>query len=125
MRRAVTKTTDTLDREAVMIEFAPMIKGSIAQIQEHSKIPLDREDLIAAALTGLFEAMNHYNPARHQNFRSFAELSIRHSLQQEIKAAAEFFQHITIQPVGPAEATHHMPKLTHGFDWKGHKHNLH
>jgi DNA-directed RNA polymerase specialized sigma subunit len=125
MGRAVNKTTEAIDREAVMIEFAPLIKGSIALIQEHSKIPLDREDLIAAALTGLFEAMDHYNPASHRNFRSFAELNIRYSLQQEIKAAADFFRHVTIQPVGPAEATRHMPKLTHGFDWKGHKHNIH
>lgn len=125
MPRLSFKASRSLDREAIMIEFAPLIKGSIAQIQEHSKIPLDREDLIAAALTGLFEAMNRYNPENHRNFRAFVERNIRLSLQQEIKAAAEFFQHVTLQPVGPAEATRHEPDLTFGYDWKGHKHSLH
>jgi DNA-directed RNA polymerase specialized sigma subunit len=125
MPRSHSKHVKKLDREAVMIEFAPMIKGSIAQIQEHSRIPLDREDLIAAALTGLFEAINEYNPESHRSFHILAERSIRSCLQKEIKATADFFSHVTIQPVGPAEATHHMPELTFGYDWKGHKYNVH
>lgn len=125
MPRSNAKHHKQLDREAIMIEFAPLIKGSIAQIQEHSRIPLDREDLIAAALTGLFEALNQYNPASHRSFHVLAEKNIRSSLQREIKATAEFFNHVTIQPVGPAEATRHEPELTFGYDWKGHKYNLH
>ncbi len=125
MPRSNAKSLNNLDRESVMIEYAPMIKGSIALIQEHSRIPLDREDLIAAALTGLFEAMDQYNPKSHKSFRSLAELNIRHSLQQEIKAAADFFTHVNLQPVGPAEATKHMPELTYGYDWKGHKYHVH
>ena len=125
MGQAVRKSNIFLDRESIMIEFAPLIKLSVEHIQEHSKIPLDREDLVAAALTGLFEAMKGYDPMVDRNFRSFAELNIRRALLAEIKPAADFFQHVQLQPVGPAEATRHAPHLTYGFDWKGHKYNMH
>lgn len=125
MGQAVRKSTKILDRESIMIEFAPLIKLSVEHIQGHSKIPLDREDLVAAALTGLFEAMKSYDPMVDRNFRSFAELNIRRALLAEIKPAADFFQHVELQPVGPAEATRHEPELTYGFDWKGHKYNMH
>jgi DNA-directed RNA polymerase specialized sigma subunit len=117
--------SNTLDREAIMIEFAPIIKWSVAQIQQNSHIPLDREDLIAAALTGLFEAMQEYNPASHDSFYALAHRNIRCSLQQEIRSTAEFFKSITLKPIGPAETSKHDPNLNSGYNWKGHRFNIH
>ena len=116
------RAADTkLDRESLLIEFAPLIKDSVKHIRAHSEIPLDKDDLIAAALTGLFEAFNTFNPKRGNSFHRFAESSIRHALMLEIKPQAEFYKHIFPQPVGAAQALHHMPDLTHGYDRNGHK----
>ena len=121
MGRVRRVTEPKLDRESLLIEFAPLIKDSVKHIRAHSEIPLDREDLIAAALTGLFEAINNFDPKRGDSFRRFAETRIRQALLSEIKPQADFYKHIFLQPVGAAEALHHMPDVTHGFDWKGHK----
>jgi DNA-directed RNA polymerase specialized sigma subunit len=121
MGRARHSNTTRLDRESILIEFAPLIKDSVRIIRAHSKIPMDKEDLIAAALTGLFEAINTFDPKRGKSFQSFAESNIRQALMQEIRPQADFYKHILLQPVGAAEALHHMPDVTNGYDWKGHK----
>jgi DNA-directed RNA polymerase specialized sigma subunit len=107
----------------ILNDFAPMMKVSIDQIKDHAKVPLDPEDLLAAAVTGLLEAIKGYDPYVDRNFRKFAETSIRRAMLDEIRKTADFYQHINVQPVGPAEATHHRPKMTFGFDRKGHKYH--
>jgi RNA polymerase sigma factor (sigma-70 family) len=121
MGRARHVTEAKMDRESLLIEFAPLIKKSVKDIRAHSDIPLDTEDLIAAALIGLFEAMNTFDPKGGNSFHRYAESNIRHALIREIRPQADFYKHIFIQPVGAAEALHHMPELTHGYDRKGHK----
>jgi len=125
MGRTSARAVKFYDREAMMLEFAPLIRVSVEQIQDSSPLPLDSEDLLAAALTGLFEAIKSYDPTVDKNFRSFAELNIRRAIMAEIRPTADFFQHVQIQPVGPAEAVRHSPKLTNGYDWKGHKFKVH
>jgi RNA polymerase sigma factor (sigma-70 family) len=125
MGRAQARVTKVYDREALMVEFAPLIKFSVEQIQESNRLPLDREDLIAAALTGLFEALKHFDPSLDRDFRSFAERSIRRAIWDEVKTAVDFFHHVHLQPIGPAEAVRHHYSLTQGYDWKGHKYKMH
>jgi RNA polymerase sigma factor (sigma-70 family) len=125
MGRAHAKTVKVYDREALMAEFAPLIKVSVERIHDTSRLPLDREDLLAAAMTGLFEALKAYDPTVDRSFRSFAERSIHKAILDEIRPTADFFQHVQIQPIGPAEAVHHHEKLTYGYDWKGHKYKVH
>lgn len=125
MGRSQVKVARTYDREALMVEFAPLIKVSVDKIHEASHLPLDREDLLAAALTGLFQALKAYDPTIDKSFRSFAERSIHKAILDEIRPAADFFQHVDLQPIGPAEAVRHDQKLTFGYDWKGHKYKVH
>jgi DNA-directed RNA polymerase specialized sigma subunit len=121
MRKSALLRRPGLDRETLMREFAPLMQVSIDQIKSKARLPIDAEDLLAAAVTGLLEALKHYDPTVDRNFRSFAELRIRKAMLDEVRHIAEFYQHIRPQPVGPAEATRHMPQVTYGFDWKGHK----
>jgi DNA-directed RNA polymerase specialized sigma subunit len=121
MRKRVLMRRADLDRESLMREFAPLMRVSIDHIQSNSRLPLDADDLLAAAVTGLLEALDYYDPSVDRNFRSFAELRIRKAMLDEVRDIAEFYQHIRPQPVGPAEARRQMPKITHGFNWKGHK----
>lgn len=125
MGRAQVQIKKVYDREALMVEFTPLIKFSVEQIQESNRLPLDREDLMAAALTGLFEALKHFDPSLDRDFRSFAERSIRRAIWDEVKTSIDFFQHVHLQPIGPAEAIRHHFSLTNGYDWKGHKYKIH
>lgn len=125
MGRVQAKAVKVYDREALMVEFAPLIKVSVERIYDASRLPLDREDLLAAALTGLFEALKNYDPTVDKSFRTFAERSIHRAILDEIRPTADFFQHVQIQPIGPAEAVRHHQKLTFGYDWKGHKYKMH
>jgi len=125
MGRSYVKTVKEYDREALLQEFAPLIKVSVERIHEMSQLPLDREDLLAAAMTGLFEALKGFDPTIDRSFRSFAERSIHKAILDEIKPTADFFQHVHLQPIGPAEAIRHHQKLTFGYDWKGHKYKVH
>jgi RNA polymerase sigma factor (sigma-70 family) len=125
MGRSYVKTVKEYDREALLKEFAPLIKVSVERIHESSRLPLDREDLLAAAMTGLFEALKGFDPTIDRSFRSFAERSIHKAILDEIKPTADFFQHVHLQPIGPAEAIRHHQKLTFGYDWKGHKYKVH
>jgi DNA-directed RNA polymerase specialized sigma subunit len=121
MGTSAVKKIRVSERDAVLREFTALMRVSIDHIREHSRVPIEEEDLLAAAVTGLLEAMRGYDPSVDRSFRSFAELSMRRAMLDEVRRAADFYHHIKIQPVGPAEATHHAPKLTFGFDRKGHK----
>ena len=51
------------DYNLLMKEYAPLIMVSVDQISRHNKLPLDHDDLVAAALTGLFEALEKFDPS--------------------------------------------------------------
>lgn len=125
MGRAQAKLNRVFDREALMMEFAPWIDVSIDRIRNSTRCPLDREDLFAAAVTGLFEALEHYDPMVDKSFKSFAERSMQRALIDEVRPTADFFQHVQLQPVGPAEALKSQTGMRSGYDRKGHKYRIH
>lgn len=75
------------DRAQIVVQHVPLAR-SIAR-RMHRRLPpgVDLDDLVSAAVTGLLEAADRYDPSRSASFRTFASHRIRGAVVDALRGA--------------------------------------
>lgn len=74
------------DREALILEFLPLVKHLARRIL--SKLPpsVELNDLIGAGVMGLIDAVDKFDPSRNVRFKTYAEIRIRGAILDSLRA---------------------------------------
>ncbi len=75
-----------LDVEALVVEFAPIMRHMAQRLAFRLPPTLAVEDLIHAGVIGLMDAASKFDPAREVRFKTYAEYRIRGAMLDEIRA---------------------------------------
>ena len=72
-------------RDRLVVNYSPLVKYVAARISGRMAGPLDQEDVVAAGLFGLLNAVETYDPDRRTKFESYAISKIRWSILDELR----------------------------------------
>lgn len=89
MRDVVTEqrlTKTEAERERIIREFIPVIRGMAHRLAFRLPAHLDAQDLVSAGVIGLMDAMTKYDASREAKFKTYAEFRIRGAMLDEIRA---------------------------------------
>lgn len=75
----------TFDRNAMILEFYPLVKSIAYRLVSRFPSNIDVEDLINVGALGLIDAIDRYNPERQESFKAYAELRIRGAIIDELR----------------------------------------
>lgn len=81
-------TSETLkpsEMDALLEEFAPMIRMIAQRLAFRLPSSLDIDDLIHAGVIGLMNALDRYDPSINTRFKTYAEFRIRGAMLDEIR----------------------------------------
>jgi RNA polymerase sigma factor for flagellar operon FliA len=68
-----------------VVNYSPLVKYVAGRISGRTAGPLDQEDVVAAGLFGLLNAVETYDPGRLTKFESYAISKIRWSILDELR----------------------------------------
>jgi RNA polymerase sigma factor for flagellar operon FliA len=74
------------ERDALIIAHLPLVKYLVARIVPQLPSHVDPQDLTGAAVIGLINAANRYDPARGVLFKTFAEQHVRGTILDELRS---------------------------------------
>lgn len=74
-----------LMRTKIILDHAPLIKFITNQIINRLPSNVDQNDLFSAGLIGLIDAIDKYDPARDNKFKTYAEFRIRGAILDELR----------------------------------------
>ncbi len=72
-------------RDRLVVNYSPLVKYVAGRISGRMAGPLDQEDVVAAGLFGLLNAVETYDPGRRTKFESYAISKIRWSILDELR----------------------------------------
>ncbi|CAA9471012.1 MAG: RNA polymerase sigma factor [uncultured Rubrobacteraceae bacterium] len=72
-------------RDRLVVNYSPLVKYVAGRISGRMPGPLDQEDVVAAGLFGLLNAVETYDPGRRTKFESYAISKIRWSILDELR----------------------------------------
>jgi RNA polymerase sigma factor FliA len=72
-------------RDRLVVNYSPLVKYVAGRISGRMAGPLDQEDVVAAGLFGLLNAVETYDPDRRTKFESYAISKIRWSILDELR----------------------------------------
>lgn len=73
------------DLEALVEQYAPLVKRIAYHLVARLPRSITPEDLIQAGLVGLIEAARHYDPAQGASFETYAGIRIRGAMLDEVR----------------------------------------
>ncbi len=74
------------NREAVIVEYSPMVKYVANRIARRLPPHIEVEDLISVGVMGLIDAIEKYDPARGAKFKTYAEFRVRGAILDELRS---------------------------------------
>ncbi len=74
------------NREAVIVEYSPMVKYVANRIALRLPPHIEVEDLISVGVMGLIDAIEKYDPARGAKFKTYAEFRVRGAILDELRS---------------------------------------
>ena len=74
------------NREAVILEYAPMIKYVASRIALRLPPHIEVDDLISVGVLGLMDAIGKYDPNRGAKFKTYAEFRVRGAILDELRS---------------------------------------
>lgn len=77
--------TDSLDKEALIAEYLPLIKKMAGKLSIALPAAIDQNDLAGCGIIGLLEACERYDPARGVPFSAFVSIRVRGAMIDEIR----------------------------------------
>jgi len=77
---------EKIDTDALLPEFAPMIRMIAQRLAFRLPPSLDVEDLIHSGVIGLMNALDRYDPSINARFKTYAEFRIRGAMLDEIRS---------------------------------------
>ncbi len=84
-QNAVPLTHDPI-RTKLIIDHVPLIKFITTQIIVRLPAHVDQKDLFSAGMIGLMDAIEKYDPARDNKFKTYAEFRIRGAILDELRS---------------------------------------
>ena len=79
-------TSSESHREAIIKEFAYVVKAMAYRLAYRLPAYMDAEDLVSVGIMGLMDAMDKYDPGREAKFKTYAEFRIRGAMLDEIRS---------------------------------------
>lgn len=80
-----TKVT-TQQKDALIMEYAPLIKFIAQKIAVRLPAHIELDDLISSGVIGLMDAIEKYDPKRDNKFKTYAEFRVRGAILDELRA---------------------------------------
>ena len=74
------------DRDELIIEHLPLVKYLVGRIVPQLPAHVDSQDLMSAAIIGLINAADRYDPERGVLFKTFAEQHVRGTILDELRS---------------------------------------
>lgn len=74
------------EREQLIIDHIPLVNYLVNRIAAKLPQHLDQQDLVSAAMIGLINAADRFDPARGVMFKTFAEQHIRGTILDELRS---------------------------------------
>ena len=74
------------NREAVIKEYAPMIKYVANRIAMRLPPHIELDDLISVGVLGLIDAIDKYDASRGAKFKTYAEFRVRGAILDELRS---------------------------------------
>jgi RNA polymerase sigma factor for flagellar operon FliA len=78
--------TDWAQREALVSQYAPLIKTVAGRLAMRLPPHVDQDDLMSAGIMGLLDAIGKFDPEKGVAFKSYAEFRIRGAMLDELRA---------------------------------------
>jgi len=74
------------DREQLIVEHIPLVRYLVGRMIRHLPLHIDPQDLMSAAMIGLINAADRFDPNRGVLFKTFAEQHIRGTILDELRS---------------------------------------
>ncbi|NLA27833.1 MAG: FliA/WhiG family RNA polymerase sigma factor [Firmicutes bacterium] len=84
-QRSYFNITDPGDKEALVLEYLPVIKKIAGKLSIALPAALDQSDLVGSGIIGLLEACERFDPSRRVPFSSYVSVRIRGAMIDEIR----------------------------------------
>jgi len=75
-----------IDTEALVVEFAPIIRYMAQRLAFRLPPTLSVDDLMSAGIIGLMDAASKFDPVREVRFKTYAEYRIRGAMLDEMRS---------------------------------------
>lgn len=73
-------------KEVAASRYAPLVKYVVDRLMVHLPKSVERDDLVSAAIIGLFDALEKYDPDKGTKFETYAIWRIRGAILDELRA---------------------------------------
>lgn len=84
--KANAKKVTTLQKKKIIKEYSPLVKFIAQKIAVRLPANIELDDLLSAGIIGLMDAIDKYDPARDNKFKTYAEFRIRGAILDELRA---------------------------------------
>jgi len=86
MKASRRPSEESLTRDELIIEHLPLVKYLVGRIVPQLPPHLDQQDLMSAAVVGLINAADRFDPTRGVLFKTFAEQHVRGTILDELRS---------------------------------------
>ncbi|MFC1491116.1 FliA/WhiG family RNA polymerase sigma factor [Nitrospinota bacterium] len=80
------KDFDPTDRDALILNYTPLIKFIANRLAIRLPPHIDVNDLISSGVLGLIDAIEKYDPSREAQFKTYAEFRVRGAMLDELRS---------------------------------------
>src|SRR6056297_2136394 len=80
------KTRDTRIRDAIIKQYAPLVKYVAGKVSIGMPHNVEFDDLVGFGVFGLFDAIEKYDPEKHVKFKTYAVTRIRGAIFDELRS---------------------------------------
>ncbi len=85
MVQPVRRHSESIDRNAMILEYYPLVKSVAYRLVGRFPANVEVDDLINVGTLGLIDAIERYNPERQDSFKAYAEVRIRGAIIDELR----------------------------------------
>jgi len=72
-------------KEQALSQYAPLVKYVVDRLALHLPKSVERDDLVSAAIIGLFDALEKYDKSKGTKFETYAIWRIRGAILDELR----------------------------------------
>jgi RNA polymerase sigma factor for flagellar operon FliA len=84
--KANAKKLSNAQKQKLIQEYAPLVKFVAQKIAVRLPANIEIDDLMSAGVIGLMDAIDKYDPARDNKFKTYAEFRVRGAILDELRA---------------------------------------
>jgi RNA polymerase sigma factor for flagellar operon FliA len=84
--KANAKKLSNDEKRSIIQEYSPLVKFIAQKIAVRLPANIELDDLMSAGVIGLMDAIDKYDPARDNKFKTYAEFRIRGAILDELRA---------------------------------------